>query len=157
MNCGSSWLKSAQKRLKELWTSPITSGGTGSPPTVWPFPEKDVVVLVACFLIMFSSPLRGEWIPIDDMSGGEDVRFVGAFELVYLCAAFEEDEGGPGRNSTSWGVNAPIYWVTYIALTEYDFAISFAWSTSHFRKLTLVYCFESDSKNGAMAWHGPHL
>lgn len=36
-------------------------------------------------------------------------------------------------------------------------ATSRAASTSHFRKLTLVYFFDNASKVGAIMWHGPHL
>lgn len=46
---------------------------------------------------------------------------------------------------------------THMAATLYFPAISWAASTSHLRKLTVLYCFESASKVGAMAWQGPHL
>jgi len=59
------------------------------------------------------------------------------------------------------GLFAPRTWSTFrsplrntnvgIAETLYREATSFAWSTSHFRKLTFVCLVERDSKCGAMA------
>lgn len=46
---------------------------------------------------------------------------------------------------------------THMAATLYAPETSLAWSTSHLRKFTFVYCRASASYAGAIARHGPHL
>ena len=82
-------------------------------------------------------------------------RFVSSPYLVHFRATLEKNERWPKEAFVSTCSEA---WIrTYMAETEYLLATSLAASTSHLRKLTVGYCFASNSNVGAIAWHGPHL
>jgi len=85
----------------------------------------------------------------------EGSRFIRSTNLVDFPIAFEEYERRPCQVNHYQHTTHYTYPIesaaTDIAETLYREATSFAWSTSHFRKLTFVCLVERDSKCGAMA------
>ena len=132
----------------------MSLAGVESPLRVRPLPEKAELEELACFRSILSTALKVRKCSGQEQPGLTPYFWSAPFTWSTFVVPLRKTNVGLYYSEKALEVNIE---GIHIADIEYRAATSRAASTSHLRKLTLMYFLESASNAGAIIWQGPHL